>query len=139
VPDVSALTDTAVKTFNDNFYEKYNIDKLTDYISDLVSVWYVMVICIGAAFVIGMIYLLILRCFAGMIIWFSIFAILVMMGGGGYWCYTTKDKYDPSDSNYKYLQYGGYALWGIDALFFLTVLCCCSRIRLAVAIMKVTS
>jgi len=29
-------------------------------------------------------------------------------------------------------------LWGIAGAFFLLILCCCGRIRLAVAIMKVT-
>ena len=37
------------------------------------------------------------------------------------------------------MQYGAYALWGLDGLFALITLCCCSRIRLAVAVMKVTS
>ena len=98
-----------------------------------------MAICVGAAFIIGIIYLLILRCCAGVIIWMSIFSIMACIGGGGYWAFITKDKYDVSDNNYKYLQYGAYALWGLDGLFALIVICCCSRIRLAVAIMKVTS
>lgn len=37
------------------------------------------------------------------------------------------------------MQYGAYALWGIDGFFAILVLLCCSRIRLAVAVMKVTS
>lgn len=103
IPDTTALQNTAVKTFKENFYDKYNIDKFTDYIGDLVSVWYVMAICFGIAFVLGMLYLLILRCCAGVIIWFSIIAILGVIGGGGYWCYHTKNNYDETDSNYKYL------------------------------------
>ena len=97
-----------------------------------------MAICIGVAFAIGMIYLVILRFLAGVIIWFSIFAILGVIGGGGYWCYYTKDSYDVSNNNHKYLEYGAYALWGIDGAFFILIVCCCSRIRLAVAVMKVT-
>ena len=97
-----------------------------------------MAICIGVAFALGMIYLVILRFLAGVIIWFSILAILGVIGGGGYWCYYTKDSYDIKDNNHKYLEYGSYALWGIDGVFFILILCCCSRIRLAVAVMKVT-
>lgn len=86
----------------------------------------------------GLLYLLILRCCAGIIVWTTIFGILAVLGGGGYWAYRTKDNYDESDGNYKYLQYGAYALWGIAGLFLLIVLCCCGRIRLAVAVIKVT-
>ena len=70
--------------------------------------------------------------------WISILGIIAILGGGGYWAFITKDNYQTTDNNYLYLQYGAYALWGLDGLFFLLVLCCCSRIRLAVAIMKVT-
>ena len=139
MPDPDFIYDTAVEVFKDNFYNKYDVDKYTAYIADIYRVWYVMAICVLAAFVIGIIYLLILRCCAGVIIWTSIFTILVVIGGGGYWSYITKNNYDPSDKNYMYLQYGAYILWGIDAAFLLVVFICCSRIRLAVAIMKVTS
>lgn len=104
----------------------------------MINVWYVEAICVGAAFVIGIIYLVILRCCAGVIIWSTIFAILIIVGGGGYWCYISKNNYPSTDNTYKYMMYGGYALWGLDGLFLLIVLCCCSRIRLAIAIMKVT-
>lgn len=105
---------------------------------DLVNCWQVMLICVGAAFILGMLYMVIMRCCVGIIVWFTIFGVLAALGGGGYWVYKTKDNYDQSDDNYKYLQYGAYALWGIGGAFFLIVLCCCGRIRIAVAILKVT-
>lgn len=83
--------------------------------------------------------MLILRCCAGVVIFFSIFAIIAAFGAGGYWCFITKNNYATTDNNYKYMQYGSYALWGVGGAFFLITLCCISRIRLAVAIMKVTS
>lgn len=94
VPTGESLKNATVNTFKESFYNKYNIDKYSDYISDLINVWYVMAICFGAAFIIGIIYLLILRCCAGLIIWSTILAILVIIGGGGYWCYYTKNNYD---------------------------------------------
>lgn len=132
------MKDAAIKTFKDNFYEKYNVDKFTDYVMDLVNAWQVMLISLGTAFILGLIYLLILRCCAGVLIWTTILGVLAVLGGGGYWVYTLKDKYDESDGNHKYLQYGAYAIWAIGGAFLLAILCCCSRIRLAVAIMKVT-
>jgi hypothetical protein len=140
IPTSESLKNATVNAFMNNFYEKYDIDKYTSYVADLINVWYIMAICVGGAFIIGIIYLLILRCCAGVIIWGSILAILAIIGGGGYWVYfVARNKYQPSDKNYDYLTYGAYILWGLDGLFFLIVLCCCSRIRLAVAIMKVTS
>ena len=139
VPNSEAIKKEAIKQFKDTFYEKYNVDKFSDYVMDLINCWQVMLICFGAAFIFGMIYLVILRCFAGLLVWTTIFGILGSLGGGGYWLYHMRNNYDQSDNNYKYLQYGAYALWGLAGLFFLIVLCCCSRIRLAVAIMKVTS
>lgn len=138
IPNTDTLEDAALKRFNDDFYEKYNIDKLSDYITDLINAWEVMLICLGAAFILGMLYLVILRCCAGVLIWTTIFAIIAITGGGGYWLYTHKDTYEESDNNYKYMQYGAYALWALSGLFFLMMICCCNRIRLAVAIMKVT-
>ena len=114
------------------------MDKLTDYIMDLVHVWQVILITLGTAVVLGMIYMILVRCFAGVIIWFSILGIMAILGAGGYWVYLYRTHYETTDNNYKYVQYGAYTLWGIDGVFLILVLCCFSRIRLAVAIMKVT-
>jgi uncharacterized membrane protein YphA (DoxX/SURF4 family) len=97
-----------------------------------------MLICLGAAFVIGMIYLVILRCCAGVMVWTTIFAILAILGGGGYWLYRYRTNYPESDNTHYYVTYGAYTIWGIGGLFLLIIICCCNRIRLAVAIMKVT-
>jgi hypothetical protein len=94
---------------------------------------------VGVALVASLAYLLILRCCAGVLIWISILGIIVALGAGGYWVYETHTTYNVNDANYKYLMYGAYAIWALDGLFVLIVLCCISRIRLAVAIMKVTS
>lgn len=123
----------------DQFYKNYDVEKYTAYIADLAKAWYVMVISIGVAVVVSLIYLLILRCCAGVLIWVSIFGILGAMGGGGYWLYATKEKYPIGDPTHNYMMYGAYACWAVTGVFALLSLCLCSRIRLAVAIMKVTS
>lgn len=91
------------------------------------------------AVVASIIYLLILRCCAGVVIFFSIFAIIAAFGAGGYWLYANRLLYAAKDNNYLYMTYGAYALWGAAGVFAALTLCCLSRIRLAVAIMKVTS
>lgn len=142
LPDLTALnniTKPILEPFMQKFYKNYDVEKYTAYIADLAKAWYVMAICVGAAVVVSLVYLLILRCCAGVLIWLSIFGILGAMGGGGYWLYATKDNYPIEDPTHNYMQYGAYALWGVAGFFALLSLCCCSRIRLAVAIMKVTS
>lgn len=138
LPDPKFLLNET-KPFIEKFNKDYNVDKYTDYITDLVKAWYVMAISLGVAVVTAIIYLLILRCCAGVMIWMSILGILGAMGGGGYWLYFTKNTYATDDPTYMYMQYGAYALWACGGLFLLITLCCCSRIQLAVAIMKVTS
>jgi len=132
------LEQEAINTFYNNFYSTYDVGTLTNYISDLINAWQVELISVGAAFVIGIIYLMLLRCCAGVMVWTTILAVIAVLGGGGYWVYEYRNNYATTNNTYKYLEYGAYAIWGIDGLFVLLVLCCCSRIRLAVAIMKVT-
>lgn len=141
IPDANSLktiASTAISTFRSTFLEKFNVDKYTDYVTDLYKVWVVEAICVGVAFGWGFIFMILIRCCAGVIVWLSIFFIEACLAGGGYWAYITKDKYDVADNNYKYLQYGAYGLWGIAGLFFIVILCLCSRIRLGVAVAKVT-
>jgi hypothetical protein len=139
MPDDTALLNSTIATFKNQFYEQYHVDKFTDYISDLFSVWYVMVICIGVAFVFGFAYMFVLKCCAGIILFFSLIAIFLMIGGLGVWAYFTKNQYDTTDQNYKYLQYGAYILWGIAGFYLLILLCLCNRIRLGLSIIKTTA
>lgn len=103
LPDDASLANATINAFMNNFYNKYHVSKFTDYISDLYSVWYVMIICVGAAFVLGFIYMYLLKCFAGVILFFSLAAVFFLIGGLGIWAYFTKNDYSPQDKNYKYL------------------------------------
>jgi hypothetical protein len=47
----------------------------------------VLAISVGVAFFAGIVYLMILRCCAGVLIWLSIFGIMGAFGAGGYWLY----------------------------------------------------
>lgn len=69
-------------------------------------------------------------------IWTSLLLIAVLIGGGGYYMYNRKDKYAIDSDNYNINLYGSYTLFGLCGLYILCMLCCCSRIRLAIAILK---
>ena len=90
LPDPKFMVDQ-LKPFVESFYKNYDVSKYTAYIGDLVKAWYVMAISIGVAVVTAIIYLLVLRCCAGVMIWMSIIGILGGLGGGGYWLYITKN------------------------------------------------
>jgi hypothetical protein len=90
LPDPMFVMDE-LKPFVEKFYKDYDVSKYTAYISDLGKAWYVMAISIGVAVVTAIIYLLVLRCCAGVMIWLSILGILGALGGGGYWLFATKD------------------------------------------------
>jgi hypothetical protein len=44
-------------------------------------------ITLGTAFVLGFVYLILLRFIVGPVVWLSIFATILALGGGGYFCY----------------------------------------------------
>lgn len=106
VPDLTNVDPSIYQSllnFTTTFNTYINVDKLSDYIMDLVHVWQVMLITLGTAVILGMIYMILIRCFAGVIIWFSILGIMAILGAGGYWVYLYRTHYETTDNNYKYL------------------------------------
>mmetsp|Transcript_27452 Transcript_27452/g.20609 ORF Transcript_27452/g.20609 Transcript_27452/m.20609 type:complete len:324 (-) Transcript_27452:420-1391(-) len=139
IPDTDALKDAAVSTFYDYFEEYFDVQKLTEYASDIYEAWMVLLISVGIAFLLGFVYLLLLRCCAGVMVFFSLTAILAALGGGGVWLFFIKDDYAETSKSYNFCLYAAYVLWGVAGLYFLILLCLCSRIRLGIAILKCTA
>jgi Plasma-membrane choline transporter len=108
-------------------------------VSDIFAVWYVIAICVGVAFLLGFVYMVLLRCCASLLVFVTLVGILLSLGGGGVWLYFMKNNYISTSENYKYCLYGAYTLWGIDGAYAIILLCLCNRIRLGVAIMKCTA
>ena len=92
---------------------------------------------LGIAFVLGFIYMFLLKYCAKIIAWVSILGLMGCLGGGGYYLYSRRN--DVVASNYDYYLYGSYVLWGVAALYLLILLCMCNRIRLAIAIIQTTA
>ena len=90
-----------------------------------------------------------LKCFAGLIVWLSAFGIVVAFALAGFillynaGVITTTTSTSGwlsiptisggSETTYKIL---GYTAFGFSGFFLLIMLCCCSRIRIAVAVCK---
>jgi hypothetical protein len=139
IPSTEALRNVNISNFYGNFTTYFDVNKITNYVSDVFAVWYVLLICVGIAFALGFIYMIVLRCCASVLVFFTLMAVLCALGGGGVWLYFFKDHYETTAKNYKYCEYGAYVLWGLAGAYLLILLCLCKRIRLGVAIIKCTA
>ncbi len=88
-----------------------------------------------------------LRCLAGCIIWLSIIGIISFFALAGFFffinagvisggSYTGSFAVPASDSEKERYKVYGIIAFSFSGLFLLITLCCCSRIRLAVAVCK---
>jgi hypothetical protein len=90
-----------------------------------------------------------LKCLAGCIVWLSIIGIIAFFAGAGIIFLYNAGILTPlanyqsylgiptvSSTYSSYYDIFGYICLGLSALFLLVTLCCCSRIRLAVAVCK---
>lgn len=60
---------------------------MTDYVNDTLACWQVLLIGLGSAFLLGFVYMILLRFVVGPIVWGSIFATIGCMGYGGFMLY----------------------------------------------------
>jgi hypothetical protein len=100
IPDSEALRNASVATFYAYFEEYFDVSKITGYVSDIFAVWYVLVISVGVAFILGFIYMILLRFCASLMIFVSLVGILLALGGGGAWLYFMKSDFDVTSKNY---------------------------------------
>lgn len=100
----------------------------------------------GIAVFISFVVMFFLRCFAGCIVWLSLFAIMFLLVGLGL-IFLYNAGYMGGASgvatylgipsiNSSFNEPVGWTLIGVGCFFFIVILCCCNRIRLAVAVCK---
>ncbi|KAI8913146.1 plasma-membrane choline transporter-domain-containing protein [Powellomyces hirtus] len=121
---------------------------------DLATNWWVILVCVGAAFVLAYGYLLLLQFFAGAIVWFTIFIVLIVAWVlAAYFIYNYVrikvlhqgllsvgfDQVDAVLYNEKLLLVLGCIIGGIALILSILVLCLIRRIRLATRIIKEAS
>ncbi|KAI8593682.1 plasma-membrane choline transporter-domain-containing protein [Geranomyces variabilis] len=121
---------------------------------DLATNWWVILVCVGAAFVIGYAYLLLLQFFAGVIVWFTILIVVIVAWVlAAYFIYNyvrihvlhqglLSVGFTQVDSilyNEKLLLVLGCIIGGIATIISILVLCLVRRIRLATHIIKEAS
>lgn len=116
-------------------------------VSDIQNNYQYILIGVGMAVAMSFVIIFLLRWFVGVIVWASIFGIIGLLScigviflynGGALSAYSsyTGSLGIPTLTASSYYNYYGYAVFGIVGVLLLMLLCCCSRIRLAVAICK---
>ena len=117
----------------------YNSNGLAKYMGDAAICWWVFLVMIGISFVISLIYLILLRCFAKPLLYISFIVIFGLLLGGGFYVFYSAARYEQSDNTYTIMRGMGILIWILCGIYTLILLCCCSRIRLGIAIMEATS
>jgi hypothetical protein len=116
-------------------------------VSDIQNNWLYILAGVGMAVVMSFVIICLLRCFVGVIVWASILGIIVLLSGVGFiflynggalssYATYVGNLGIPTLTASEYYNYYGYAIFGLVGFLLILLLCCCSRIRLAVAICK---
>jgi len=119
--------------------DKIDVTVLTKWIGDVWNCWEVMFIVAAIAFVIGGVYMFVLRYCIGVLVWISIlvfWAFLILCASFLLWAAENKYQEDTDKDTRTTLYVCSGIVYGIAGVYFLYILCMCNRIRLAVAIMK---
>lgn len=119
---------------------------LNNFITDIMNNWQWLLVALGWGILISFVFMFMLRCLAGCIVWCSLFGIIIFFIGLGLIFLYNAGYLGAAASAATYLgvptvNSGSNAVYGwicigLGCFFFIVVLCCCSRLRLAVAVCK---
>ena len=127
---------TEAKDYLMNYVTSGNLGR---YIGDLGTAWYIYLIMAGISLVLCLIFLVLLRYITAPLLYVSFVIIFFLLLGGGFYVYYEGNTYDGSDNTRKIMHGMGILCWILTGVYFIILLCCCSRIRLGVAIMEAAS
>ena len=92
-----------------------------------------------SGFLIGFVYMIVLRLCGGPIIYASIVAMILGTAYGGWMLYQTSEAMPTTDKYKPYYLYGSYVVWGIAGILFCCICFNLKNIRIGVAVMKCTA
>jgi hypothetical protein len=111
----------------------------TNAMADIFAAQLVIFSSAVTALIFGYIFLMIIRCIGGFIIYVCIAMVILGTIAGGLFVQNYAATRQENDSYNEWLEYAAYGLFGLAALEFLCVCCCWSAIKLAIAVQKTTS
>jgi hypothetical protein len=148
VPSDQELTGTAFTAIYDQFQNLFGAVDVASYVADIYATQEPLLITLGTAFLIGFIYMIVLRLCGGPIIYLSLVAMILGTAYGGFMLFTTSGTMattdaegvvTPTNDNYYYYLYGSYVVWGLTGCLLCCALCNLKNIRIGVAVMKCTA
>eukprot|EP00826_Nyctotherus_ovalis_P013994 TRINITY_DN1385_c0_g1_i1.p1 TRINITY_DN1385_c0_g1~~TRINITY_DN1385_c0_g1_i1.p1 ORF type:complete len:477 (-),score=108.79 TRINITY_DN1385_c0_g1_i1:582-1952(-) len=115
------------------FFDAAGADKVGQYLSDLYSAWKVLLLAILFGFVFSLVYMVLVRCCAKVLVWVTLLAFIVLLAVMGYLFFKEyRDAVDEGDElNYLVLA---ILFWSFDGLFLLMIFCCYDDIQTALAV-----
>jgi Plasma-membrane choline transporter len=132
-----------------NFSSVLSQGQVANLITDVMTNWKYLLAALGFAILVSFIFMFLLRCIAGCVVWCSLFGIILFFIGIGLLFLYSAGKIGGDHANTVVTTLGvpsvsasanneiyGWVAIGIGCLFLIVVLCCCSRLRLAVAVCK---
>ena len=131
-------TEGANELFNWSYFDT---DKLISWMVDLYECWIAIALSFVWSLILCMVFLLFVRCCAGVIIYIIIFLILVCLTGLGAFFFVKREEYDEvNDSEYyNAMIVLAWIFWGFAFIWLIFIICMCNRIRLAVALLEATA
>ena len=94
---------------------------------------------LGGAFLLGFVYMLLLRFCGKILMWLSFLAIIVGSAYGGWMLYQISMGKADTGQYKLYYQIGAYIAWGFAAIVLCCVLCNYRNIQIGLAVMQATS
>jgi len=117
------------------FFQSAATDKIGEYLSDLYSAWKVFLIAVALSFVFSLVYMVVLRCCAKLLMWVTFLAFFVLLAVIGYFFYakSVETVNDGDKLNYQVLA---VIFWVIDFILILVILCIYDDIQLALTVIE---
>lgn len=94
---------------------------------------------LGSAFLLGFIYMIVLRFLGKPLIFFSLFAIIVGTAYGGWMLFQIGTAMADTEQYKNYYIYGSYVTWGFAGLILLCLCCNLTNIKIGIAVMEATA
>jgi len=132
----------ALKEKFNNVVAGIGLDDLQQYVSDIGKSWKVLLITLGVAIFTTVLYTVLLRYQAEVLVWISIIAVIGGFGGLGYFAYDYADAHYPATSNDSartWIKVGAYVCWALTGLMFLMMLCFYRSIQISIAVVKASA
>ena len=144
IPSLSAADQFLNSTDADNLIGEFGVDDIQQYYEDIKDARMVYLYCMGTCLVITVLYNVILKFFARLLVWLTILITGASLVAGSYFLtdyhkvYYVDTKIHSDDMG-KLIQVACYILYGVTAIYCCMVLCMFQSINISIAVLKTSA